>query len=165
MVFLNVWPVTAPLAPENANEVARAGRRERIFLASDRVVLSKTRENRFRLLEQFSAWLWEEHGVSWETIISAKPADPEEISKWLVSYGRDLHAAGKSYTRYSETVNAVSMIRPVVKKHLTAAWDLAFAWLQDEPHNHHPALPLSILVSIMTLGLMWGWAVEASLLG
>ena len=57
------------------------------------------------------------------------------------------------------------MIRPVVKKHLTAAWDLAFAWLQDEPHNHHPALPLSILVSIITLGLMWGWAVEASLFG
>ena len=165
MVFLNLQPVTAPLAPENANEAARAERRERIFLASDRVVLSKTRENRFRLLEQFSAWLREEHGVDWETIISAKPVDPEEISKWLVSYGRDLHAAGKSYTRYSETVNAVSMIRPVVKKHLTAAWDLAFAWLQDEPHNHHPALPLSILVSIMTLGLMWGWAVEASLFG
>ena len=165
MVFVNCTLVAAPLVPETANEAERAGRRERIFLASDRVVLSRTRENRYRLLEQFSAWLWEEHGVRWEAIMSSKPADPEEISKWLVSYGRDLHAAGKSYTKYSETVNAVSMIRPVVKKHLTAAWDLAFAWLQDEPHNHHPALPLSILVSIITLGLMWGWAVEASLFG
>ena len=165
MVFICLQRVTAPLAPETANEFARAEKRERTFLASDRVVLTQTRENRHRLLENFRVWLHSEHGVSWDEIISRKPADAEEISRWLVAYGRDLHAAGKSYSKYSETVNAVAMIRPVVKKQLTAAWDLACAWLQDEPHNHHPALPLSILISIMTLGLMWGWPVEASLFG
>lgn len=58
------------------------------------------------------------------------------------------------------------MIRPVVKKQLTAAWDLAFAWLQDEPHNHHPAIPLSPKHSGFSYytGIYVG-AVEASLFG
>ena len=71
--------------------------------------------------------------------------------------------AGKSYSRYSETINAIGSTRPIVKRRLTAAWDLAFAWLQDEPHQHHPALPLSVLVSIITVCLLWGWPAEAAM--
>ena len=48
-----------------------------------------------------------------------------------------------------------------MKKHLSQAWDLAFAWLADEPGQHHPALPLSVLLSMTSIALMWGWVFEA----
>lgn len=55
------------------------------------------------------------------------------------------------------------MIRPSLKKNLSPAWDLAFSWLQDEPHVHHPALPLSVLLAMSTLSLLWGWPTEAAI--
>ena len=57
--------------------------------------------------------------------------------------------------RYSETINAVVGLRPILKRQLTGAWDLAFAWLIDERHQHHPALPVSIMLSLVGLALMW----------
>lgn len=153
----------AGFSPENLVEAERAWRRRDINLAADRVVRQQTRDNRGRLLQQFRAWLEVEQGVSWDSVFEQKPLDPEEVCKWLVQYGRELFVAGKSYSRYSETINAIGSSRPIVKRHLTAAWDLAFAWLQDEPHQHHPALPLSVLVSIITVCLLWGWPAEAAI--
>ena len=51
--------------------------------------------------------MFAEHGVSWASVFDKKPLDAEEINKWLVAYGCDMHAAGKSYTRSSETINAM----------------------------------------------------------
>ncbi len=45
MVFICLQRVTAPLVPETTREFARAEKRERIFLASDRVVLTQTGES------------------------------------------------------------------------------------------------------------------------
>jgi len=153
----------AGFSPENLVEAERAWRRRDIQLAADRVVRQQTRDNRGRLLQQFRNWLEAEQGIAWDSVFEQKPLDPEEVCKWLVQYGRELFVAGKSYSRYSETINAIGSTRPIVKRHLTAAWDLAFAWLQDEPHQHHPALPLSILVSIITVCLLWGWPTEAAI--
>ena len=60
------------------------------------------------------------------------PVDLELLNRLLVAYGREMHSAGKAYGKYAETINAVAA-KPLVKRHLTMAWDLAFAWLQDEP--------------------------------
>lgn len=81
-----------------------------------------------------------------------------------MAYGRDLHGSGKSYTRYSETINAVVGLRPILKRQLTGAWDLAFAWLIDEPHQHHPALRVRSMLSLVGIALMWGWPVEAAII-
>lgn len=162
--FLQIEGVVAPMAPETCAETARAQQRSKIQLVADRVLRKQTRENRGRLVEQFQQWLLAEHGVSWAEVFERKPLDPEEISFWLVSYGRDLHASGKSYTKYSETINAVVGLRPLLKRQVTAAWDLAFAWLMDEPHQHHPAMPMSVMLSLVTTSLMWGWPVEAALI-
>ena len=43
------------------------------------------------------------------------------------------------------------------------AWDLAFAWQADEPREHHPAMPLSVLLAICSLALLWGWPHEAAI--
>jgi hypothetical protein len=37
------------------------------------------------------------------------------------------------------------------------SWDLAFAWLADEPHAHHPAMPLSLMAAMVVLALQGGW--------
>ena len=155
---------SATLVPESAAETERAHRRSNIVLASDRVLRQETRNNREKLLLQFRRWV-ETEGGDWNAIFGRSPLDPEEICSWLTSYGRDLHSSGKSYGRYSETINAIGSLRPIIKRQLTAAWDLAYAWLIDEPHQHHPALPQSILVAVITLGLLWGWPVESSIFG
>jgi hypothetical protein len=73
--------------------------------------------------------------------------------------------AGKAYGRYAETINAVATARPAVRKMLAPAWDLAFAWLADEPYQHHPALHLAVLLGMMSIALLWGWPLEAAILG
>lgn len=163
LMFAIFWSAVAPIAPETSAELERARRRQHVELAADRVLRKETRENRARLLQQFETWLWQEHLLEWGKVVATKTPDPEEICKWLVAYGRDLHAAGKSYTRYAETINAIGTLRPIVKRQLTAAWDLAFAWLVDEPHQHHPALPLSVLLAVTALALYWGWPLEAAI--
>lgn len=50
----------------------------------------------------------------------------------------------------------------MIRKQLAPAWDLAFAWLANEPHQHHPALPLSVLLAVLTTCLWWGWPLEAA---
>ena len=153
----------APLAPNTLLETERARLRTRISLVPDRAVREKTRTNRHGLLQAFAAWLRDETEYDLDQMLAEKPADPEKICEALVLYGRDLFSAGKSYQTYSETVNSVAAARPLIRKQLSRAWDLAFAWLQDEPHSHHPAFPASLLMATLTVCLMWGWLTEAGI--
>jgi len=90
--------------------------------------------------------------------------DPEEISGLLVDNGRELHFSGRSYNVFAETINAVVMARPLLKRQVVEAWNLAYAWLVDEPYEHHPAMPIGILTAMITLALSWGWAGEAAII-
>jgi len=87
----------------------------------------------------------------------------EHVSDTLASYGRALFYAGKPYGRYSETINAVVGRRPHLRRSPISAWDVAFSWVTDEPHVHHPAMPLSVVLAFGGLALLWGWPVEASI--
>ena len=82
----------------------------------------------------------------------------------LVRYGRQLFEAGWPYSHYSEVINAVSSREPALRRSLQMAWDLAFAWLREEPHSHHVALPWQVLVAAITTALIWGWPRVAGLL-
>lgn len=152
------------MEPVSAAERLRASSRAATTLVASRTVKPETRQGRQKLLEKFSLWLMDFHGVSLFELLSQKPADPEEICKWLVQYGQDMFSAGKSYAAYSETINAVAAQRPLIKKQLAPAWDLAFAWLADEPHAHHPALPLSVMLAMLSTCLLWGWPYEAGVI-
>lgn len=145
------------MVPMSAAEESRAQFRSGLALASDRLIRPQTRVNRQQLLSAFQDWIFAEHGLQWQQIISAVPLDLELLNRLLVGYGKEMHASGKAYGKYAETINAVATAKPLVKRHLTMAWDLAFAWLQDEPADHHPAMPVSVLLAAMTVGLMWGW--------
>lgn len=89
--------VAAPIAPATLAEEARAAARSGIKLASDCLIKKETRENRAVLLAEFEDWLWNEHSVSWDSLFNQRPLDPELISSWLATYGRDFHRAGKAW--------------------------------------------------------------------
>ena len=163
LTFL-VAMVGAPIAPDTREDIERAERRSAIHLQADRVVLKETRVNRQKLSLAFQTWLHDEHNIDGDALVFGTPPDPEAVCQWLVCYGRELHAAGKSYNKYAETINSISTARPILRRQMAQAWDLAFAWLQDEPHQHHPALPQSILLSLLSTALLWGWPVVAAII-
>ena len=155
--------VGAPLVPISTADEARAAARAGIRLASDRVIRQETRSTRYELLDLFGKWLFEEHQIELNQLLQSKPVDAEFLANLLATYGRDMHRAGRAYGKYAETINALAMMKPIIKRQLTSAWDVAFAWLQDEPQDHHPAMPATVLLSIVSLSLLWGWATEAAL--
>ena len=160
-LFMVLVGLSFAMEPQTTAERDRALHRAQTVLIPTRTVRPETRAGRDKLLQKFSFWLSQEHGVSLDILLAQKPADPEEICRWLVAFGQEMFLAGKTYGSYSETINAIGAARPLIRKQLAPAWDLAFAWLADEPHQHHPALPLSILMAMLSTCLMWGWATEA----
>ena len=153
-----------PFAPSGTGETLRAQRRAGNVLQADRVILHQTRQRRDTLLHAFDVWLVENLCTTLEELVGRPFIDYEEVSEALVACGKDMYQSGKSYGRFSETINAVTSKRPALRRNLAAAWDLAFNWAVDEPHEHHAALPLSIMLALVTLGLLWGWARESAII-
>ena len=153
------------MVPASKAELDRAARRASSDLQPTRVARKETLVSRQKLLDVFRSWLFVNHGVMLSVLLFSKPPDAEEICRWLILFGQEMFVSGKAYGRFAETINAVSMARPVLKKQLGPAWDLAFAWLADEPFQHHLAMPLSVLLAMLSLALLWGWPLEASIFG
>ena len=82
----------AVLLPRGAADVARL-RHRAPDLRQGRPVQDRTRSNRGWLTEAFSQWLVEVAGFSLEHLLGRKPFDPEELSDWVVAYGRDLYGS------------------------------------------------------------------------
>lgn len=154
-----------PIRPLGNEEYVRAGRRAGTVLVADRVIRPETRNVREALFQAFETWVSETMQDDLSGLLDAHSCDAEKIAGYLVSYGKDLYYGGKPYGRYAETINAVAARRPAIRRSMTIAWDLAFSWIADEPHAHHPALPVAILIAICSLSLLWGWPREAALFG
>eukprot|EP00438_Fugacium_kawagutii_P018831 Skav221701 [mRNA] locus=scaffold1494:459337:464550:+ [translate_table: standard] len=152
-----------PIGPASAAENARAGRRAQVTLFADRVVRPQTRTRRDKLLEQFDAWLQENAQVTLEALLTAPKIQPEQVAEYLVEYGKQLFYGGKPYGRFAETINGIASRKPVFKRQLVSAWDLAFSWVADEPARHHPAMPLSVVLAFASLSFLWGWPVEGAI--
>lgn len=114
------------------------------------------------LLSDFEKWL-STFNLALSDVVDARDFDPERVSSLLVQYGRHLYYLGRPYGVYSETINAVVSRRPTLRRQVGQAWDLAFAWVAEEPVTHHPAMPRAILVAIVGLSLLWGWPHEAAI--
>ena len=96
-------------------------------------------------------------------MLGAVSVDSEAISTMLVAYGKSLYYSGRPYGVYSESINAVVSRRGCLRRQLGTAWDLAFSWVADEPASHHPAMPVSVLLAISSLAMLWAWPVEAGI--
>ena len=164
-VFLLIPCAMAVVAPSTPAEQERARRRSPVLLVADRVVRPVTRSNRERLSSAFDEWLQETHGISLRDLLGSAGDVSERVAGLLVGYGQALFRGGHPYYKYSETINAVAALKPSIRRSLTYAWDLAFAWLTEEPHCHHKAMPLGILLAVLSAALAWGWAAEAALFG
>ena len=155
--------VSHGLFPRNAEDVKRAERRQLVVLDLGRPVQPATRSNREKLLTALEDWC-EMRGVALHAALQAAPRFPEDIVKILTEYGKDLFASGRPYSHYSETINAVGSKVPSVRRLLSGAWDYAFAWLREEPYEHHVACPPVVLLALVSTALTWGWPLVAGLL-
>lgn len=152
------------MSPQTAAERLRCQRRDGNILTATRAIKQSTRDKRKVFLDRFRTWLWETKKISFRFLLDQKPPGPEKISELLVDYGRSLYHSGKAYYVYAETINSVAVERPLVRRQLTAAWDLAFQWLAEEPHAHHPAMPLSVMAALVVVAIYWGWPYEAAVI-
>lgn len=142
---------------DEGRKAARAG----IVLEDGRRVTQTTAEIRDELIGKFISWLCT-HELSFDEIFIANHPDVDRANKVLVSYGRWLFSEGRPYYHYSETINAVTCRRPLLRRSLQQAWDLAFMWGSYEPAEHHIAMPFQIIIALISCAWFWGWQREAA---
>eukprot|EP00438_Fugacium_kawagutii_P024536 Skav223316 [mRNA] locus=scaffold200:41903:46588:+ [translate_table: standard] len=136
--------------------------REGIDLPEGRRITAATSSVRTQLMSSFCKWLSGEDLV-FDTIFMANPPDLDRINAVLVRYGRYLFAEGKPYYHFSETINSISAKRPVIRRSLQQAWDLCAMWSSFEPVDHHLAMPVQVLLGILSTCLIWGLTREAAI--
>ena len=64
---------------------------------------------------------------------------------------------------FCETVNSIASRRPVLRRSMAQAWDLAFTWGSHEPAVHHVAMPMQVLAATISIAWIWGWSREAAI--
>ena len=135
---------------------ARQQLRSGIQLGEGRRITDHTSSVRHDLLATFKSWLISA-GRFFDEIFLANPPNLDLVNKILSDFGRTLFEIGKPYYHYSETINAISGVRPILRRSLQQAWDLAAMWGSFEPTEHHIAMPYQILLAILSICMMWGW--------
>ncbi|CAE7627177.1 unnamed protein product [Symbiodinium sp. CCMP2456] len=163
LLFLTLGPAVGVLAPRHAADLLRQRGRSPGLLPSGRPVQPRTKANRTPLTAAFSQWLLLVFGFSLDEALSKKPFDHDIFCDYVIAFGNDLYASGRPYWHYSETINALTSLRPSLRKQLQGAWDLAHTWLADEPYFHHTAMPAPVLVAVLSTCLLWGWVKEAGI--
>ena len=151
------------LLPRNAEDVKRAERRGSIMLDLGRPVQQLRKNNRERLLGLFSDWCTS-RGIDFDGLLRDAPRTPEVVAKTLSEYGQALFPAGRPYSHYSETINAIGSKVPSIRRLLSGAWDYAFSWLREEPYEHHLACPAVVLLGLVAAALTWGWPLVAGVI-
>lgn len=142
---------------DRMRQTARAG----VTLGDGRRTTEATVAARVDLLERFKSWLIGK-SFDFEEVFMANPPNLDAINQHLTDYGRFLFREGKPYFHFSETINSVAARRPVLRRSLQQAWDLAFLWGSFEPTEHHVSMPFQVLLAILSVMLLWGWRQEAA---
>lgn len=115
--------VSEPIA--NAGDRVRQRAREGLVLDDGRPMTAGTKATREELLVHLEAWL-NGKGKTFGAVFLSQPPDFDEINRVLTDYGRMLFRLGKAYYKYAETLNGVTSRRPILRRSIGAAWDLAF---------------------------------------
>ena len=150
--------------PNTPGDFRRAqARLNRAPLPKGRPVTDLTAKNREKLLNAFIEWC-EFAGFRMQPIFANPVQNVERINEILLAYGRRLYEAGKTYSHYVETINSVASFKPILRRQLQAAWDMAFSWVREEKPVHHIAMPFQVLLAMLTIALSWGWLNVAGLL-
>ena len=146
-----------PIIPATTGEAARA--KARSFqppLPVGRPVLPATGSLREKYFEIFRSWT-ADLGYDLSLLLDNHYIYIDDLNVLLTKFGRELLAAGKSYNQYAETINSITSMRPALRRQMQGAWDLGYSWAKLEPSIHHTAMPGHVLLSLLTVSLMWGW--------
>eukprot|EP00439_Symbiodinium_sp_Y106_P032283 s4370_g3.t2 len=145
------------LRPRHSADEKRSAARSTVLPLEGRPVEPVTQRRRDKLLAAFSSWWLQGQDLCFEQLLDMQPHNICKLNNLLLMYGRQLFEAGWPFSHYSEVINAIASREPSIRWSLQPAWDLAFAWLREEPHSRHVALPWQLLLSAITIALMWGW--------
>ena len=153
-----------PLTAKTPGELRKAAERStRPPLQGGRPVTAATTAARDRFWNSFVVWT-EELGVDLKSLLEHPNFHLEEINGLLSHYGRELYKAGKTYNVYAETINALGVRKPGLRRLLQQAWDVGYSWVKPEPSVHHIAMPIPILLSMLATAMMWGWTRVAAII-
>ena len=142
--------------PRNQADVTRVGyRTTQGPLPEGRMVLEVTAVQRNKLLDGFYQWCFSE-GLDIQIWLADVYAYLEEINLCLCKFGRVNYEWGRPMNHFVETINALTSLRPALRRNLQAPWDLAFNWSKMEPNVHHIA-PFQVIMAMLSVCLMWGW--------
>ena len=144
------------MVPRHTEDAKRAATRAAAPLSSGRPVLPVTRTYREQLLEQFRDWL-SHRGLQLKVMLANSHLNPEAVTDELIEYGKQMYLAGRPYNHFAETINAVTSVKPGLRKLVSGAWDVAVSWLREEPGDHHVACPYQVFLALLSLSILWGW--------
>ena len=163
-IFSSAFPVggapPAGVSKSHGDEL-RKMQRAGVVLDDGRRVTATTSITREWLLDCFVKWLGSKE-ISFDVVVLSSPPDIDQLNSLLVEYGRLLFKEGKPYYHFSETINAITSKRPMVRRSLQQAWDLAFMWGSYEPAEHHVAMPFQLVIALISAAWFWGWEREAA---
>ena len=125
--------------------------------------LPATNSLRRRYLDEFFLWARDE-GVDVNWMLDNHATCIDELNLLATRYGRLLYSNGKTYNQFAETFNGLTSLKPAIRRLMQGAWDLGYAWVRSEPSCHHVAIPVQILLSMISVALMWGWTACAGCL-
>ena len=153
---------STPVGRFSHGDAARRASREGLELKQGRRVLETTSSIRQKLFDAYVGWLVDA-GKDFDEIFMAKTPDLDLINEELCAFGRWLFHQGKPYYHFSELMNSITSRRPILRRSLQQAWDLAFMWGSFEPVEHHIAMPHQVLVALIASAWCWGWSREAAI--
>ena len=153
-----------PVTASTPGETRRAAlRRSRPPLQPGRPVTEATTQLRQKYWDVFQRWV-ADSGIDLQYMLDNHFQCVDEINFLLSRYGRLLYNSGKSYNQYAETINSLSARKPAIRRMLQQSWDLGYSWVRSEPSAHHVAMPVPIVLAMMTVSLMWGWPFLAGII-
>ena len=162
LVFLCLTSKVFGASRSSHGDAMRRENRRGLELPEGRRVTATTMSVRNQLTAAFNSWL-REVGLSYDDVFQANPPDLDRINSVLTRYGKYLFSEGKPYYHFAETINSVSAKRPILRRSLQQAWDMCAMWTSFEPVEHHKAMPVQVLLAVLSTCLIWGWTREAAI--
>ena len=86
------------------------------------------------------------------------------VSRLLARYGQALYDNGYARYWYTLAVLAVADEDRSLRRELSAAWEVDWAWKSLTPAHSHIPMPLELLLALVSLALLWKWSGIATLL-
>ncbi len=119
-----------------------------------RCLTPPVRARRATLLALFLAWLRCQHALTLTDLHSLACSVVGRIS---AEYGQFCFEAHRSLGTYSETILAVVDQCRHLRRELTLAWDVAYAWKCLCPASHHIPVPEVVFLAMCSLCILWDW--------